>query len=1139
MKKPAKLILACLMAALMLALSFPAPVTAASDIASFVRVRLDSMGNPSSLTMEINGVYYIQEDPSIELVEGRSYTFTASGGQICLNGKALADSITLIRCKSSNTANYLSMNNPGFGYKVNYPGNMTLDASGRSMTLYCRVYMEDYLCGVLIGEMGNNKPLEALKAQAVAARTFAVNRSKGGSGSYDVNDTTDSQVYKGYVTGYSNIINAVNATKGQVLYWKGSISDGLYSACNGGQTQLASLKWNMKDTYHTLKDDPYDLKGGSDHKSFDFVFYKEGKGTTDSRATSQVIEAASKKLGVSESKIKVLGFTSVEPFGRPDGYPEESRVRTDLRLGVVLSVNGVRKTETLEFDYKEFRVPFYSSYSRLSVMRNIMDVTETDEAITLTVRGWGHGVGLSQAGAIGRANAGIGYRDILDFYYTGCTLETLDQKANTLPDRPDYDSAEKPEDDEGLEVTAYGIAPSTGSVNVYLKGEENATLRGTLKPNRVVEVFEKGSTWTKIRFNNAVGYVKTRDLTVQSSNPLQPIVATGTVKVETQLRVRLEPNTTSGILTKLNNGETVQILEVGKTFHKIAYDVYIGYVSADYITVGDIQPTPTPTVTPSPTPTVSPTPTPTSEVKTGTVKVSNTLNVRKGPGTQYDRIGSVKNGVKVKILGEESGWYKIEYSGGVGYVSKEYIVLDGTKPTATPTATPDAPKTGTVKISSNTLNVRKGPGTQYDRIGSVKKGATVTILGEQSGWYKISYNGGTGYVSKEYVVVNGTAPSTTPTATATTSPPKTGTVKISSNTLNVRKGPGTQYDRIGSVKKGATVTILGEQSGWYKISYNGGTGYVSKEYVVVNGTAPSTTPTATATTSPPKTGTVKISSNTLNVRKGPGTQYDRIGSVKKGAAVTILGEQSGWYKISYNGGAGYVSKQYIQVGGSSATSTPTTPPTETKTGTVKVSSNTLNVRKGPGTGYARIGSLSNGAKVTITGEQNGWYKISYNGGTGYVSKEYIQAGGSSATTAPTKAPDEGTGTTGKVAISSGSLTVRKGPGTSYAKVGSLYKNDTVTILETGSDWHKISYGGTTAYVSAQYIQIQGASSGSGTATVHVSGTLLVRSGPGQSYSQIGSLRNGATVTITGQNGIWYQINYSGTKGYVHGGYLKF
>ena len=63
-------------------------------------------------------------------------------------------------------------------------------------------------------------------------------------------------------------------------------------------------------------------------------------------------------------------------------------MRTNLRLGVVLSVNGARKTETLEFDYKEFRVPFYSSYSRLSVMRNIMDVTETDTAITLTVRGW-------------------------------------------------------------------------------------------------------------------------------------------------------------------------------------------------------------------------------------------------------------------------------------------------------------------------------------------------------------------------------------------------------------------------------------------------------------------------------------------------------------------------------------------------------------------------------------------------------------------------------------------------------------------------------------------------------------------------------------------------------------------------------
>ena len=133
------------------------------------------------------------------------------------------------------------------------------------------------------------------------------------------------------------------------------------------------------------------------------------------------------------------------------------------------------------------------------------------------------------------------------------------------------------------------------------------------------------------------------------------------------------------------------------------------------------------------------------------------------------------------------------------------------------------------------------------------------------------------------------------------------------------------------------------------------------------------------------------------------------------------------YKIEYNGGTGYVSKEYIQVGGGSTTTAPTTPPTETKTGTVKISSNTLNVRKGPGTGYARIGSLSNGAAVTILGEESGWYKISYNGGTGYVSKEYIQVGGSSATASPTQAPDDGAGAIGK-AVSYTHLDVYKRQG---------------------------------------------------------------------------------------------------------------
>ncbi|MCU9816265.1 SH3 domain-containing protein, partial [Paraclostridium sp. AKS73] len=116
-----------------------------------------------------------------------------------------------------------------------------------------------------------------------------------------------------------------------------------------------------------------------------------------------------------------------------------------------------------------------------------------------------------------------------------------------------------------------------------------------------------------------------------------------------------------------------------------------------------------------------------------------------------------------------------------------------------------------------------------------------------------------------------------------------------------------------------------------------------------------------------------------------GSSYSRIGSLSNGAKVEIVESKNGWHKIKYNGGYGYVSGDYIKVDGST-----TIPPATTKTGVVTATS--LNVRNGYGASYSRIGSLSNGAKVEIVESKNGWHKIKYNGGYGYVSGDYIKIG---------------------------------------------------------------------------------------------------------------------------------------------------
>ena len=287
-----------------------------------------------------------------------------------------------------------------------------------------------------------------------------------------------------------------------------------------------------------------------------------------------------------------------------------------------------------------------------------------------------------------------------------------------------------------------------------------------------------------------------------------------------------------------------------------------------------------------------------------------------------------------------------------------------------------------------------------------------------------------------------------------------GTVKLASSSshLNVRSGPGTQHSTLGSLRQGATVTITGEQNGWYSIAFNGRTGYVKASYITRNAQS--------ADTSAAFTGRVKLASSSgrLNVRKGPGTGYATLGQLSHGAKVSVTAAQGGWYAIAYNGSTGYVSSAYIVKDGT-ATPTATNAPSQSgKSGRVTASS--LNVRKGPGTGYARIGSLRQGESVTVTATQNGWHTIVFKGSTGYVSSEYIKLDGATAPAA-TNTPSQ-SGKSGRVTASS--LNVRKGPGTGYAKIGSLRQGDTVTYYELTQGFYRISYQGATAYVSAQYIK---------------------------------------------------------------------
>ncbi|MDM5462085.1 enterotoxin EntFM [Bacillus cereus] len=241
--------------------------------------------------------------------------------------------------------------------------------------------------------------------------------------------------------------------------------------------------------------------------------------------------------------------------------------------------------------------------------------------------------------------------------------------------------------------------------------------------------------------------------------------------------------------------------------------------------------------------------------------------------------------------------------------------------------------------------------------------------------------------------INGqTQTQTTVTETKTVETTSELKYTVTADVLNVRSGAGTGHNVISKVKSGQVLQVIGQENGWFKVSVNGQTGYVSGDFVTTGGNK------GTTTTVQQGTGTYTVNVSSLNVRTGPSASHTVLGSVNKGKTVQVVGEVQDWFKINFNGGTGYVSKDFVTKGGSAVsneTQQPTTNNNNNTTtvqtgGSYVVNTGALKVRTGPATYNPVIGGVTNGTVLNVTGAENGWYKINHNGRTGYVSADFVK-----------------------------------------------------------------------------------------------------------------------------------------------------
>ena len=459
---------------------------AASEIEDdgVVRVYLRSLNAPQQLTLTLDGLYTVEHDAGFRFARGTHIALAQGDGSVWLTVGGLTldmgASLTLTRQYDGGEENGLRIVETG--RETLYAGDLTvsLEESG-GLRAVLAINMEDYLCGVVAYEMSDSWPLEALKAQAVAARTYAMQRKwSAGDRDYDLVDTTADQVFRGYNAEYVHVSEAVRATEGVVGVWNGGFASCFYTASNGGEVALPSDVWSDSGDYGYLarKDDPYDLE--NPNSMVTSVSFTPGAGDLPELQAmlQQGLESAAAEAGLAAEGLELEEILSIAPV---NPVAEGSRMCRALRFTVTASAletvleaamddvgaprapdeSGSANLALAAIDLLRRlaeQSPFVEAQERrvleqtfdveLDVYGQIKDglglalnggdyevvsVREDVFGFTIEMRRFGHGVGMSQRGAQRMAGVeGMSYIEILNFYYPGMALERIEWDAPAL-----------------------------------------------------------------------------------------------------------------------------------------------------------------------------------------------------------------------------------------------------------------------------------------------------------------------------------------------------------------------------------------------------------------------------------------------------------------------------------------------------------------------------------------------------------------------------------------------------------------------------------------------------------------------------------------------------------------------------------
>jgi len=355
----------------------------------------------------------------------------------------------------------------------------------------------------------------------------------------------------------------------------------------------------------------------------------------------------------------------------------------------------------------------------------------------------------------------------------------------------------------------------------------------------------------------------------------------------------------------------------------------------------------------------------------GVVSRTDTLNLRSQGSSSSQWLGSYSRGTWVEITGSQNNFYRVYTPDGrTGYMSKNYI------------------DTGSgyswIGVVDNTgggafLNFREQPSYNARVLDIFYNGVPLIINSYNNGWYCVTVNDQTGYVRSEFVTDHGSG---------YRGSGRVATIKTPNNTaMNLRSGPGMQYEVICQFPGDTYVMVLVEGDGWSRVMVEGYTGYMSNDFLqdglcavndLVPGASVTTSGTPYAVVNNPK------STQALNLRRYASTASEVLGKLYNGSRLWVDEQGTEWCAVTdqFTGESGYVMTQFIQL-----YNLPSVPERRV----VHPSGTYVNLRSAPDMTQSNIRArIPEGSYVTILSPGPDWCKVKVNGTTGYMMTYFLE-----------------------------------------------------------------------------------------------------------------------------------------------------